>query len=168
MIKKILLILLVALIAIQFFHPAPNKAAGAQPNFIGNKYPVPEEVNGILAKACYDCHSNNTRYPWYTNIQPVGLWMQNHVNEGKGELNLDEFLTYSPKKAHHKLEECIEMVKEGEMPLESYTWIHKNAKLSQEEKVALTDWASATMKQIATENNLPAEEKKEKKKEGQP
>jgi ligand-binding SRPBCC domain-containing protein len=86
--------------------------------------------------------------------------LDDHVKEGKGELNLDEFLTYSPKKAHHKLEEVIEMVKEGEMPLNSYTWIHKNAILSQDEKTALTDWADVTMKQIASENNLQPEVKK--------
>jgi hypothetical protein len=168
MIKKILVGLLFVFIFLQFIRPSRNISEGKSPNHISNKYAVPANVATVLEKACYDCHSNNTIYPWYTNIQPVGLWMQNHVNEGKGELNLDEFLTYSPKKAHHKLEEVMEMVKEGEMPLESYTWIHKNAKLSQEEKVALTDWASATMKQIATENNLPADEKKEAKKEGQP
>ncbi len=148
MLKKIAYILLAALVIIQFFRPERNTASGAQTNAIANKYAVPANVNGILQKACNDCHSNNTVYPWYANIQPVAWWLADHVNEGKGELNFDEFLTYSPKKAHHKMEEVIEMVKEGEMPLNSYTIIHRNANLSQEEKVAITDWASGVMKEI--------------------
>jgi hypothetical protein len=160
MIKKILIGLLFIFIFLQFIRPARNISEGRSSNHISNKYAVPANVGTVLEKACYDCHSNNTVYPWYANIQPVGLWLDDHVKEGKGELNLDEFLTYSPKKAHHKLEEVIEMVKEGEMPLNSYTWIHKNAILSQDEKTALTDWADVTMKQIASENNLQPEVKK--------
>jgi hypothetical protein len=148
MLKKIAYILLAALVVIQFFRPEKNTATGPQANHISARYTVPANVNEIMQRACNDCHSNNTVYPWYANVQPVAWWLADHVNEGKGELNFDEFLTYSQKKAHHKLEEVIEMVKEGEMPLNSYTWIHRNANLSQEEKVAITDWASATMKQI--------------------
>jgi hypothetical protein len=168
MIKKILVGLLFVFLFLQFIRPTRNISEGKSANHISNKYAVPENVATVIEKACNDCHSNNTVYPWYTNIQPIGLWMQNHVNEGKKEFNFDEFLTYSPKKAHHKLDEVIDQVKEGEMPLDSYTWIHKNAILSQEEKTALVDWADVTMKQIATENNLKPEPKKEKKEEGQP
>ena len=157
--KKILLGLIAILIIIQFIRPERNTSIERSANFIGNKYAVPENVTSILDKACMDCHSNNTTYPWYTNIQPVGFWLQNHVNEGKGEINFDEFLSYSPKKAHHKLEECKEMINEGEMPLNSYTWIHRDAKLTAEEKKILTDWASGLMTQIASENNV--ETKKE-------
>jgi hypothetical protein len=156
MARKILIGLLVILVVLQFIRPEKNISAERSANHISNKYAVPANVEGIFKKACYDCHSNNTSYPWYANLQPVGLWLADHVKEGKGEMNFDEFLTYSPKKAHHKLEECIEMVKEGEMPLGSYTWIHKDAVLTQDEKVAITDWASATMQRIATENNLPS------------
>jgi replicative superfamily II helicase len=148
MLKKIAYFLLAALVIIQFFRPVRNEASGPQANAIANKYTVPANVQDIMKRACNDCHSNNTIYPWYANVQPVAWWLADHVNEGKGELNFDEFLTYSQKKAHHKLEEVIEMVKEGEMPLKSYTIIHGNARLSQDEKVAITDWASATMKQI--------------------
>lgn len=154
MIRKILLGLLAILLILQFVRPSRNIAEGDQPNHISKKYAVPANVASILDKACNDCHSNNTRYPWYANIQPVGLWLQDHVKEGKGELNLDEFMTYSPKKAHHKMEEVIEMVKEKEMPLESYTWIHKDADLTDQERVELSTWADTLMKQIAAENNI--------------
>lgn len=99
-------------------------------------------------------------YPWYTNIQPVGWWMQWHVNEGKSHLNLSDFAAYAPKRQHHKLEETIEMVKNGEMPLNSYLWMHGNSKLSQEDQSTLVNWADALMKEIAAKHNLPTEEKK--------
>ena len=110
-----------------------------------------------MDKACNDCHSNNTKYPWYATFQPVAWWLDHHVDEGKGEINFDEFLTYPAKKARHKMEEVNEMVKEGEMPLNSYTWIHKDAVLTQAEKLVLAEWAVATMKTIETENNLKPE-----------
>lgn len=141
MIKKILLFLLAALIVIQFFHPAKNQKAGAQPNFIGNVYAVTPEVKVILEKACNDCHSNNTRYPWYSKLQPVDWWMDNHVKEGKKELNLDEYTHRSLRYQYHKLEEIADQVKEGKMPLNSYTWIHKDAILTEAEKSTLINWA---------------------------
>jgi hypothetical protein len=151
--------LLAALVIIQFFRPARNISSAKSPNDISNKYAVPASVQEILNTSCYDCHSNNTVYPWYANIQPVAWWLADHVNEGKKELNFSEFITYSPKKAHHKLEEVIEMVKEGEMPLQSYTIIHQNAKLSDAQKLEIATWADGLMKEIALANNLPPEKK---------
>lgn len=145
MIKKILLVLLAALIVIQFIHPKKNKNEGPQPNYIGNIFNIPEDVKAILAKACNDCHSNNTRYPWYANLQPVHWWLENHIKEGKKKINYDEFTHRPLRYQYHKMEETIEMVKEGEMPLNSYTWTHKDAKLTDEEKSKLTGWAQSVM-----------------------
>jgi hypothetical protein len=145
MIKKVLLFLLVALIVIQFIHPRPNKAIGDQPNNIGKTHTVPDDVKSILEKACNDCHSNNTRYPWYSNIQPVDWWLDKHVQDGKKHLNYDEYTNRSLRYQYHKMEETIEMIKEGEMPLDSYTWVHKDAKLTREEKSKLTGWAESVM-----------------------
>lgn len=150
MLKKIAYILLAALVIIQFFRPERNTASGPQPNNIANKYTVPANVKDVLQRSCADCHSNNTVYPWYANIQPVAWWLADHVEDGKDELNFDEFLTYSQKKAHHKLEEVNDMVQEGEMPLGSYTIIHRDAKLSVEDKRAIMDWTHAVMKEIET------------------
>ena len=151
MIKKIVLGLLVLFIVLQFVRPARNESSAPYPNDISTAYNVPDDVHTILAKACYDCHSNNTRYPWYTNIQPVGLWMGNHVNEGKGELNFNEFASYKKKRQAHKMEELVELVEEGEMPLSSYTWIHKDAVLTPEEKALLVNWAKALHQQIKSQ-----------------
>ncbi len=159
MIKKIAYVLLAALVIIQFFRPARNISTAKSPNDISNKYAVPASVQEILNTSCNDCHSNNTVYPWYANIQPVAWWLADHVNEGKRELNFSEFITYSPKKAHHKLEEVIEQTKEGEMPLQSYTIIHQNAKLSDAQKLEIATWADGLRKEIALANNLQPEKK---------
>ncbi|MEO5564687.1 MAG: heme-binding domain-containing protein [Chitinophagaceae bacterium] len=143
MIKKIFLFLLVALIAIQFFHPKRNETKAAQPNYIGSAFPIPPDVKNILAKACDDCHSNNTLYPWYSKIQPVDWWLDKHVQDGKKHLNLDDYTNRNLRYQYHKLEEIAEQVKEGEMPLKSYTWMHKDAILSETEKNTLINWADA-------------------------
>lgn len=153
MLKKVLVALLVVFIVIQFIRPGRNNSA-ASANDIGNHYAIPGDVQATLKRACYDCHSNNTTYPWYSNIQPFGWWLNNHIEEGKEELNFSEFATYKPKRQAHKLEEVAELTEEGEMPLESYTLIHRNAILKMEEKKAVVTWAKALQKQIENENNL--------------
>lgn len=149
MFKKILkytgLSLLAVLVVIQFIHPKKNKSEGPQPNYIGNNFAVPGDVKSILAKACNDCHSNNTRYPWYAKIQPIHWWLNKHITGGKKNLNYDEYTNRSLRYQYHKMEETIEMVKEGEMPLNSYTWTHKDARLSGEEKSKLVEWATSIM-----------------------
>lgn len=155
--KKILWGLLILIVLIQFIRPAKNRSAIVAANDITNHYPVPDTVRGILKRSCNDCHSNNTEYPWYTNIQPVGWWLQHHVNEGKDGLNFSEFASYEIKDQHHMLHELIEEIEEDHMPLNSYLWIHKDAKLSPDDKKLLTDWANAVRAEIASKHNLPGE-----------
>lgn len=150
MVKKILLFLLAVLIIIQFIHPAKNKSEGDQPNYIGNAYTIPEDVKGILTKACNDCHSNNTRYPWYAKFQPVHWWLNKHIKDGKKHLNYDEYTHKSLRYQYHKMEETIEMVKDEEMPLNSYTWTHKDARLTDEEKMKVINWAESIMETMKT------------------
>lgn len=145
MIKKILLFLLFVLVVIQFIHPKKNKAEGAQPNYIGNTFAIPADVKTILSKACNDCHSNNTRYPWYAKLQPVHWWLNDHIKEGKKGINFDEYTNKSLRYQFHKMEETIEMVKEGQMPLKSYTWTHRDARLTESEKNAVIGWANSVM-----------------------
>ena len=138
--KKILYILIATFVIIQFFRPERNLGERETENTIF----VSNEVGTILQTSCFDCHSNYTVYPWYTNIQPFGLWMNHHVNEGKEELNFSEFETYSLKRKLHKLEEIKEMVDESEMPLPSYLWIHGEAELSADQKAVLSKWVTET------------------------
>ena len=139
--RRILLIIIIILIAIQFIRPAKNQSNDVLTSEISHVYTVPQNVSVILKKACNDCHTNNTVYPWYAQIQPVAWWLNHHIEEGKDELNFNEFGAYAVPRQYHKLEEVVEQVKEGEMPIWSYTLIHTNAKLTDEEKQTLINWA---------------------------
>ncbi len=140
--KRIFQVLLLAFIVIQFIRPEKNKAEGISNNDISKIYAVPEDVQVILKTSCYDCHSNNTVYPWYAEIQPVAWWLDDHVKDGKKDLNFSEFAGYSPRRQYRKLEEVTEMTEEGKMPLDSYLWIHKNAKLDDTQKQTLANWVN--------------------------
>ena len=146
MLKKILKrtfqILLLAFIFMQIFRPAKNISEGISNNDISKIYAVPADVEAILKSSCYDCHSNNTVYPWYAEVQPAAWWLADHVKEGKKELNFSEFASYRIGRQYRKLEEINKEVKEDEMPLESYLWIHKNAKLSEQQKLTLANWVT--------------------------
>lgn len=147
-VKKILIGLLVVLIVIQFIKPDKNQSSAETPNDIFAHYQAPDSIKQLIHTACYDCHSNNTVYPWYAEVQPVAWWLADHVNEGKSEMNFSEFASYAPKKGDKKLDELVEKVKEGEMPLKSYTIIHGNARLSDAQRLAITDWAEQVRGQI--------------------
>jgi Haem-binding domain len=141
--KRLFLLLLVAFIAIQFFRPEKNSSEGVSPNDITTKYKVPDDVMAVLKTSCYDCHSNNTVYPWYSNIQPVAWWLKDHIDDGKKELNFSEFASYRIGRQYRKLEEINGEIKEGKMPLNSYTVIHTDAKLSDQQKLAVANWVTA-------------------------
>jgi cbb3-type cytochrome oxidase cytochrome c subunit len=137
--------LLIALIVIQFFQPEKNESVAYSGHRITDAYKLTDDVQEVLSVSCYDCHSNNTRPMFYMKIQPVGMWVMHHVEEGKDELNFDEFGAYTLRRQYHKLEEIIEMVNEDEMPLYSYTLMHGDATLDEAKKKVLVDWAGNLM-----------------------
>lgn len=143
-VKAIGLFLLLAFVVIQFFRPDRNIGNGELPGAITKHLPVPEDVHGLLQSACYDCHSNNTNYPWYVNVQPVAWLLSHHIREGKMELNFDAFGTYSGRRQLSKLKSIAGSVKDGSMPLSSYTLMHKEARLSDKEKQLIVEWALQT------------------------
>jgi Haem-binding domain len=140
--KKILLGLAVILLVIQFIRPTKNSSSQSGDVFFKDEK-VDAKTAAIFKTSCFDCHSNNTIYPWYTEIQPVGWWLQHHVDEGKAELNFDAYSQYSPRRKFHKLEEIEEMLTAEEMPLPSYLILHGDAKLSVDQKKILVDWSKA-------------------------
>lgn len=142
--KKILFrTLLIVFVTIQFFRPKENKSDAVQTNDLSTLYPIPENVNQIFKKACNDCHTNNTVYPWYSKVQPIAWWLAEHVNEGKAEFNMNEFATFNLRKQYRRISQVADLVKKGEMPLKSYTIVHRDAILTDEEKQALYDWSQA-------------------------
>lgn len=146
--KKAAITAIVLLVFIQFFKTKENKSVQTSENAITQHYDVPENIQNILKISCYDCHSNNTNYPWYNKIQPVNWWLADHVNEGKRKLNFDEFNAYSTKKKLHKLDEVIETIRDNEMPLKSYTFIHGDAKLSDSNKQEIEAWIKKIKNEI--------------------
>lgn len=102
--------------------------------------PATPELREMVRAACYDCHSYETTYPWYAKVAPVSFWIQYHVDEAREHLNFATWAEYDLKKQAHKLEECWEEVEEGEMPLNSYTWLHPTARLSDTEREKLVSF----------------------------
>jgi len=135
--KKIIVIVLVAFIMIQFF-PIDKTNPPATPgmDFLRIK-DTPPEIAKIISTSCYDCHSNETKYPWYSSIAPSSWFVKNHIVEGRKHLNFSTFAVYEPKRQAHKLEECIEMIQKKEMPLESYYIGHQDAKLTDQQRLEL-------------------------------
>jgi hypothetical protein len=135
--KKIGIVLLMVFVLMQFFRiDKTNPAIKPETDFIYNTHPSPGIAN-ILKTSCYDCHSSETVYPWYSNVAPVSWWLKNHIIEARHKLNFSEWTTLSSKKADRKLKECVENVQEEEMPLFSYTLIHRDAVLSEDQRHAL-------------------------------
>ena len=114
-------------------------------------YSAPPEVRKILETACYDCHSNQTHYPWYAQIQPVGWWLASHINDGKSQLNFSEFASYTEHRRAKKLQSVVDEVTDRSMPLSSYTWIHREAKLTDAQIKLVANWADALAEKIEPE-----------------
>ena len=152
LLKKILLLLLVVFLVIQFIRPERNTNSTLLSADISKTVYVPGNVSVILKNSCYDCHANYTRYPWYMNIQPIGWLMADHIKEGKSDLNFSEFGNYSKRKQTNKLRNIETTIMEGEMPISSYTALHRNAKLNEAEKKLISEWVSAAKDSIALKN----------------
>ena len=152
--KRTLIVLLISLVLIQFIHPAKNADAVINDHDFTRSYVMPDSVHQVLKRACFDCHSNYTVYPWYSKIQPVDWWLNDHIVDGKRHLNFSEFGTYTAKRRAKKMKEVAGTIDEGEMPLSSYTWIHKDAVLSPTEKKMIADWAKSIQQKIILDSNL--------------
>lgn len=158
--KKILVILFVAFIIIQFFPiDKNNPAAIPQMDFLTIKN-TPESTAVLIRNGCYDCHSNESKYPWYSNVQPVAWFLESHIKDARKHLNFSTFATYEPKRQAHKLAEAIGEVEDGGMPLDSYVLIHHEAKFTEAQKQEVLKYFKLVEGDIRREHNLPPEEKK--------
>jgi hypothetical protein len=151
--KHILVVCVGILLVIQFIQPARNLDNGKPlPVHFVNSFHPPQKVQALLQASCYDCHSNNTVYPWYSNIQPVRFFLDDHIKEGKKELNFSEYGNYSKRKQLGKLKGMAKEIKSGDMPLSSYTLIHRYAILSPEDKQILLTWIEKTRDSLTVKN----------------
>ena len=147
-VRTLLVIALIALVIIQFI-PTEKNIQDDYASIVAfeNETKMPEDVKAVMRKDCYDCHSNNTVYPWYDNIAPANFYLEEHIEEGKEHFNASAWESYSLKKKDHKLEELIEEVEEGEMPLDSYTWLHGD--ITDEEKTSILNWAKSARQTLS-------------------
>jgi len=137
-------VLLVVLVGIQLVPTHPNRGVTDPAKDFLNIYPPPARIGSLLRTSCYDCHSNSTAYPWYGSVQPVAMFLENHIAQGKKELNLSEFGDNSPRRQKSKLKSMASQIQDGDMPLTSYTLIHRDASLSPEERKQLGEWLHNT------------------------
>tara|TARA_B100000508_G_scaffold140609_1_gene142316 strand:- start:44 stop:490 length:447 start_codon:yes stop_codon:yes gene_type:complete len=140
LIKWGMLILLILFIGVQFIPKDNNRQLHISKYDIRSLYIIPDNTLKILEKSCFDCHSNNTDYPWYSKIQPVRYFLDNHIREGKNMLNFSEFGNYSERRKRNKIRSIISQIQEGKMPISTYTIIHREADLSNQDKKIIIDW----------------------------
>jgi hypothetical protein len=144
--RKIIILGVVGIfVLIQFIRPGRNHSGQVPEQSLTLLYHMPDSIHHIVQQSCMNCHSNNTDYPWYASVQPLGWWLDYHICKGKEELNLDEFAEYSDQRKISKLRSMKNQVRDNVMPLRSYTWMHKEARLSDAQKKQLTDWLDKTI-----------------------
>ena len=144
------IVLFVVLVGIQFIPIQRNESNIVSKSDFIETYKPPLAVQNILKTACYNCHSNNSNYPWYSYVQPIGMFLQNHIDEGKSELNFSEFSNISSRMKNLKLNSIVNQVEDEEMPLPSYLIIHKEAELSISERKQLTSYINTLINKSKT------------------
>lgn len=146
--KIVALVLLLGFVVIQFIRPDFTNPPINAADKIENSMQIPENVQAILTRSCADCHSHETKYPWYSKIQPSAWFLKDHIDEGRREMNFSIWNTYEPRRKKRKLDEICEQIEIKEMPLPSYLWIHGEAKLSEEDIKTLCDWTKTESARI--------------------
>lgn len=144
----ILLLILIVFVTIQFVQPVQNTSGQVLPTDISNIYKIPADVSTLIKNSCYDCHSNNTNYPWYSNIQPVGWLLEADIKNGKAKLNFSEFGSLSSRRQISKLRNIENRIKDETMPIQVYKIMHPSAQFTEEEKQLLIDWIQNTRDSI--------------------
>ncbi|HRO85618.1 MAG TPA: heme-binding domain-containing protein [Niabella sp.] len=138
--KRIFYFFIIFLVAVQFIRPRRNTGVPPIPKSFIDTFQPNDTIVKLLANSCFDCHSNNTKYPWYTNIQPVGWLMAKHINDGKAELNFDDLAALSNRRRNSKFKSISEQIEQDEMPLKSYLLIHRKAALNEADKKLLINF----------------------------
>lgn len=147
--KWVVIIIACLFILLQFKRPARTNPVSESSQSIEAHTQMTPQVKEILDRSCRDCHSNNTEWPWYTNVAPVSWWIADHVNEGRKRLNLSEWGKLDKDRQEKKLQQICDEVEDGAMPLPSYLPLHPKAKLSEQDKKTLCDWTAAERERLS-------------------
>lgn len=146
MFKKILYWFLIVIALIQFIPvDRTNKPVDKKVNFV-NVFSTPENVQEILKKACYDCHSNETVYPDYAFVAPISWSIKHHINEGREHLNFSEWGTFNKDLKKNMLENTVHSLKDYSMPFPGYIAQHPKANLTKAERVLLVNYFEEILK----------------------
>jgi hypothetical protein len=146
--KWVLIGLGIAFIAIQVVRPAKTNPEVDETRTLQAKAQITPQVAAIFERACNDCHSSKTVWPWYTQVAPISWYIIRHVNEGRKELNFSDWAKYDAKRAARKLQEICEQVEQGKMPIKNYVLLHPVASLSAEDRQAICDWAKQERERV--------------------
>ena len=138
-------------VGIQFVRPERINPPVVAAHALESHVSVPPEVKGVLTRACSDCHSNETRWPWYSNVAPASWFLADHVEEGRDNMNFSTWSSYQRRQAEGLLDQVCKEVQHGAMPLRSYTLLHPDAKLSEADVKTLCDWANSERTRLASQ-----------------
>ncbi len=147
--KIVVIGVFICFIALQFFRPDQTNPPIIEAETLESAVQIPENAAAILARSCNDCHTNKTEYPFYSKISPFNWFLARHIEDGRRELNFSIWNTYEPRRKKRKLEQICEQISDGEMPLPSYLWVHRAAKLSDEDVKILCDWTESEKAKIS-------------------
>jgi hypothetical protein len=151
-IKWTVAVIFAAFLAIQFIRPDYSAPPIDQTQTLETAMPVPDPVAKIFTRSCNDCHTNSTRYPWYSNVAPLSWSIVSHIKEGRRHLNFSEWNSYDTRKKRQKLDQVCGEMTDGEMPLNQYLWIHWDAKISAEDLKTVCEWTGQERDKLAQEN----------------
>jgi hypothetical protein len=155
---KLLGVGLFGFLFIQFLGPGKTNPPVENSQTLTVQLEVTPKVKNIIERACQNCHSYETQWPWYSNVAPVSWFVIDHVNHARREMDLSNWAQYDRNKMIHKLEEMCELVEQGEMPLSPYLWMHDEAYLAVEDVNILCEWSTAERKRLAEIDTIFLEE----------
>ena len=138
----------VGLVAIQMFRPARTNPSTDPARTMAAHLAVSPTVASVMDRACRDCHSNDTTWPWYSNVAPVSWFVIDHVNSGRRHFNYSSWSGTDPDEARKKLKDICKLSRERDMPLRSYTLVHHDAELSDSDIDALCGWSQSAVAQV--------------------
>jgi hypothetical protein len=165
--KKTLTRIVIGLVGIfvvaQFFRPELSNPPSDPSLSVRNYKGIPPEVVSKMQSVCFDCHSNETRWPWYSHITPVNYLIMHDVNNGRRRVNFSEWNNYSPGKMKSILDNIYDQVYNHEMPLPKYRWMHPEAQLTAAEVKMICDWCSGEEDHLDQVSEMQSENKEQQK-----